>query len=404
MKFDFIKFTMTVFLIFALCMGIYQLYNFLYVAIDTEYAVEIDCEETEKVTGYFVRNEFVISSGDSKYIDLTIDNGGKVAKSGTIANVYSTENAAKIQTEIRELQDSIDDLKNVISASSSNGNFASYTQEIRREALGILNELDNSSPMDAFERATDFITSVTKEKISKGEISDSSERLKALQSQMSALQNKSTSVTSYITSPESGYFTYKVDGAEEKISMDMTKDFSAEAFDEIVSACSDATDSSSAIGKVVKGSEWRVCFKSSKSKFEKVDVGDTLYIRIPSVTDSKIKCSVVEMFQKDDDVYIVLESNMVSGDLLSQRVCEVDIIIDSYNGLRIDKNAIRKVDGQDGVFVNVSGIINYKKVKILYIGSTFAVVEYDTVNENSLQAFDEVVIKGTNIYDGKVVI
>lgn len=404
MKFDFIKFTMTIFLVFAFCMGVYQLYNFLYVAIDTEYAVEITCEETEKVTGYFVRNEFVISPGNSKYIDLTIDNGGKVAKSGTIANVYSTENAAKIQAEIRELQDSINDLENVISASASNGNFASYTQEIRKEALNVIDSLEKSSPTDSFERANDFITSVTKEKISKGEITDSSERLKALQSQMDSLESQSTSVTSYITSPESGYFSYKVDGAEDKINMDMTVDFTPESYDNIVNVCSEMNDTSSGIGKVVKGSEWRVCFKSSKNKFEKVDVGDTLYIRIPSVTDSKIKCSVVEMCESDEQVYIVLESNMVSGDLLSQRVCEVDIIIDSYNGLRIDKNAIRKVDGHDGVYVSVSGIISYKKVNILYIGATYAVVEYDTVNENSLQAFDEVVIKGTDIYDGKVVI
>lgn len=401
-KFDFIKTAISLFLVLVVCVAVYQLYSFFYTSVATEYAVEISCEETVKVTGYFVRNEFVINSGDSKYIDLTISNGGKVSRNGTIANVYSTEDAAKIQAEIRTLQDSIDEFKTVIAASSGYGNYVSYNQEIRNCALGIVKNIKEDSPSSAFESASNFITAVTKEKISNGEISDYSEKLKTLENQMAELRNKSSAVTSYITSPESGYFSYKVDGLENQIDMSMTEDFSAQAFENIVALCTSET-SSSGIGKVVKGSEWQVCFKSDADKFETVDVGDTIYVRIPSVTDSKIKCTVVKTYVQDESVYIVLESNMVSGDLLSQRICEIDIVVDSYNGLRIDKNAIRKVDGADGVYICVNGIIKYRKVELLYIGSTYAVVKYDVTNSNGLQAYDEVVIKGTDIYEGKVV-
>ena len=76
-----------------------------------------------------------------------------------------------------------------------------------------------------------------------------------------------------------------------------------------------------------------------------------------------------------------------------QRSCEIDVIIDSYRGLRVDKNAIRKVDGKEGVYVRNNGILKYREVDILYIGSTFAVVKYDALNTSGLQAYDEVVIK-----------
>ena len=47
--------------------------------------------------------------------------------------------------------------------------------------------------------------------------------------------------------------------------------------------------------------------------------------------------------------------------------------------------------------------MKYREVDILYIGSTFAVVKYDALNTSGLQAYDEVVIKGSDLYDGKVV-
>ena len=47
--------------------------------------------------------------------------------------------------------------------------------------------------------------------------------------------------------------------------------------------------------------------------------------------------------------------------------------------------------------------MKFRKVNILYIGSTYAVVEYDVIDTSGLQAYDEVVVKGSNLYDGKVV-
>ena len=81
----------------------------------------------------------------------------------------------------------------------------------------------------------------------------------------------------------------------------------------------------------------------------------------------------------------------------------IDIIIDSYSGLRIDKNAIRKINGEDGVFIKSNGIVRYRKVDILYFASAFAVVKYDSLDTSGVQVYDEVIVKGSDLYDGKVI-
>jgi len=403
LKFDLIRFLIVVFLIFLICVGIYQVYNYLYKAVATEFAVEIACEDIVKTTGYFVRDESVIKSGNSKYIDLVIGDGDKVSKNGTIANVYSSENAAKIQTQIRELQTKIDEFEAVISASSNYLEETSYSPEIKKGILNLTLNASNGEYTTAFESASEFVTSVTKEKIANGEITDYSSKLEQLQDEMKKLKKQSTAVTNYITSASSGYFSYKIDGCENLLNMSMTDDFNASTFENIKNICNGEQTMPNGIGKVVNGSEWRVCFKADSTKFDKIEKGDSINIRIPSVTDSVIKCSVIELFEENYEVYVVLQSNMVTGHLLSQRVCEIDIIIDSHKGLRVDKNALRKIDGVEGVFVKSNGILKYREVDVLYIGSTYAVIKYNILDKSSVQVYDEIVVKGSDLYDKKVI-
>lgn len=402
-KFNFIKFLIIVFLIFVSVILINQLYIHLYKAVTTEFAVQISCEETVNTQGYFVRDEQVIYTGNSKHFDVVISNGGKVSNNGTIANVYSTEKSAKLQSQIRELELKIDEYKSVAKSGSGANDTSAYINNIQKDAVKLSDSVSSNNPSLAFENASDFLISVIKHKISIGEIADYKDTIKELENEKRSLASQATSATKYITSPVSGYFAYKTDGIETYLDMSTVDTISPETYEKVVDTCKKTESISNAIGKVVKGSDWRVCFKSRADKFETVEEGDTLYIRVPSLTNSKIKCTVTSLVNNGEDVYVVLQSNFVTGDLLSQRSCEIEVIIDSYDGLRVDKNSLRKIDGKNGVFVKSNGILRYREVKLLYIGSSYAVIEYNPITKSAVQAYDEVVISGSDLYDGKVI-
>lgn len=404
LKFNFIRFVFILFFIFVLIVAVYQVYFHMYVSASTEYTTVVECEDTVSVKGYFLRDEEIIKSENSKYMDITVESGDRVSRNGVIANVYSTEDSAKIQSQIRELQDRINEIKNVISSAAGYNTGSEYSNEIRRDALSISDKVTKGEISSAFKAASDFTSNVIKSKISKGEITDYSGKLTELEAQMNELKSKSSAVASYVTVPSSGYYVNKADGLEGELNIASANEISPEIFSAIENKCSSAQAySENYIGKLVSGTEWRVCFKTDSDKFERIKAGEAVYIRIPSVIDSKIKCTVDEIAKSDGFTYVVLSSNVISGDILLQRSCEIDVIISTYRGLRIDKNAIRKVEDSEGVYVRNNGILKYRKVEILYIGSTFAVVKYDVQNSNGLQAYDEVVIKGSDLYDGKVV-
>ncbi len=65
--------------------------------------------------------------------------------------------------------------------------------------------------------------------------------------------------------------------------------------------------------------------------------------------------------------------------------------------------ALRKVDGEDGVFVKVGLLLRYKKVNVLFNDGDHAIIEYKEVDETGIRVHDQVVYKGSKLYDGKAV-
>ena len=318
--------------------------------------------------------------------------------------MYSNENSAKAHAQIRELQSRIDEIEEVIETSRGYNSGVSYSSTITKNMIGMSDSVSGGDMNKAFLKASEFTSNVIKSKISSGEIVDYSDKLSQLQSQMDQLKGTSAPVASYITVPGSGYFLSKADGLEDSLSLKSGDEITAASYENIVAECGSGKSAGAGyIGKLVSGSQWRVCFSSDSDKLSRVSPGSTLYIRIPSVTDAKIKCSVVSSANEGGVNYVVLESNMVTGDILSQRECEIEVVVNTYNGLRVGKNAIRKVDGKEGVYAMYNGIIRYRQVEVLYIGSTYAVVAYNPTSGSSLQVYDEVVVKGSDLYDGKVI-
>ena len=160
LKFDLIKFLLTVFVIVFVFVALFQVYNYLYKDAATEFAVEITCEDTIKATGYFIRNESVITSNNSKFIDLIINDGGKIARNGTIANVYSTENAAKIQTQIRDVESQIEEFESVISTASKYHEENSYSDDIKKSMLKMQSNISSIDFDGAFKFASELTTNV----------------------------------------------------------------------------------------------------------------------------------------------------------------------------------------------------------------------------------------------------
>lgn len=72
----------------------FQAYQILNTTIEVETVGSYKVYETIETKGVAIRNETVVSQGVDGYLFYTTENGGRVAKDGTIARVFPSENDA----------------------------------------------------------------------------------------------------------------------------------------------------------------------------------------------------------------------------------------------------------------------------------------------------------------------
>ena len=77
------------------------------------------------------------------------------------------------------------------------------------------------------------------------------------------------------------------------------------------------------------------------------------------------------------------------------------IELGTYRGLKIPYKALRFQDGLQGVYVVASGIVEFKKVDIIYDDVTFFLSSIDSNNTDLVQMYDDIVTEGTDLYEGK---
>ena len=111
---------------------------------------------------------------------------------------------------------------------------------------------------------------------------------------------------------------------------------------------------------------------------------------------------VIELKSDENgDALAVIQSTSIIPDAVSHRTASVKISFSNYKGLRISRRALRILEGQKGVYVKSGYSVKFKKVDILYTGPDYYLCRTQYGSSDQLNLFDEVIVEGTDLYDGK---
>ena len=86
---------------------------------------------------------------------------------------------------------------------------------------------------------------------------------------------------------------------------------------------------------------------------------------------------------------------------------QVRFVYDEITGFVVDNRAIREEDDVQGVYVVSGNLVEFKKVEIAYSDSEYSVCVTPTDDNGNPQSgyvelYDEIIIEGTDLYDGKI--
>lgn len=382
----------------------YQIYAISYNPYVTETAYVYSTENIIDAQAVIIRDESYISNSTPGTVVPIASDGKRVAKEDDVAIIFADEAGAENYNRILKVQEEIEYYQ-VLSNKSDVGTIdaALLDEEIKKNFDRCLDIIDKGNFEDFAESAREVAASITSRQIAIGDTIDFDAKLTELSNELASLKSAKSNYNT-ISAPVSGYYISVTDGYENIADYDSVSSLKPSDVEKMFDA--KASVPADAMGKIVGRFDWYIVCNVPTDSTLDLSVDETIKVKFPNSSVGEVT-AVIDSINKGDDETstVILRANEMSEDITHLRFEEVQIVKDEYTGYRVSNDAIRDVDGNMGVYVLSGNRISFRKIKILYSTEEYSIVEKISPEEMSgyLKIYDEIIIKGKDLYDGKVI-
>ncbi len=372
-------------------------------------------EDMIPATGYIFREQTIINAPSDGYLYCEADEDERVGLGDAVMYIYKNEINLSANNELKNLDKEISELSEDLRSSDM---FSSDTAKIEQtiaQSLRRVPKLGAKGDMNSINSIAENVNDlIEKRRIISGEIeaTDRSKELADLKAQKAQLEQKYNIERTVVHAPKTGAFTSRIDGMEEKLSLSALENINRQYFRELDKAYTDAKTSEKVvagqpIGKIVNNFTWSIAVQVSTALAEGLKVGSSLDIRFSDISVDTVSGTVSKITPEDaGKVIIVVKSSKYIDMIYSMSRAKVELVKRSYEGFRIPAKSLRMLDGQMGVYVIRSNKARFVPVEMMYNGKDWVVVAEQMESAETpkvLKLYDELIIDGQDIYEGKVV-
>lgn len=382
--------------------AVHQAVSSLYNPVKTETAVFSDMSDGLNITGIIIRNETLVSAGDSGVLHFIIGDGNRVAKDGVIANIYDSESASIILERIDSVNGKIADIEEML---SYNNLEAADLDMINAKVHQNLNNLiicGGNGNYDAFsDKSDELLSAYNRRQAAMGETADFSAQLTALKAEKDQLAASLPAAKGTLRAEKSGYFVSKADGYETVLTCENPESITPEYLNGIKAE----TVTENTVGKIVSDYEWYIAAEVSVNESLNFKEGDalTIYTSVKSYPKLPVTVKKINISESSGGAVVLFACNDMNSELASMRTGPMTVVKKEYSGLKVPTSARRVVDSKLGVYVLTGMQVKFVEVKVLFTDGDYMICEKQTSDGNVLRLYDEVIVKGKNLYDGKII-
>ncbi len=389
--------------VFIIAYFIYQVVQMNSAPYKTEIALKRDVQSVVKTEAFIVRDETYITATNTGGTVVSIAEDGKRVSSGDdVAVVFPSAESAAAYVRINELEKEIEyysQLKNRVGIGTNAP--SSYSKLIDDTCISFITASRDSIGSNFDDALTDLRDAITARQLAIGEELSVDAKLAELQAELISINQGNVNYKT-VKSPNSGYYIGSVDGYENTVDYDKVTSLDCAAISNLLKSKKQNTPAN-VMGKLVDEFDWYFVCNVSYNESGNIKVGKTVKVTVPNTAVGTIVCTVMHKGEKDgEQVALVLKCNLMNRDVANLRIHEIDIIVDDYEGIKINNNAIREENGVKGVYVQRGNIIQFKKINIIKSEEGYSIIE-NVADSAYVQQYDSVITEGVDLYDGKVV-
>ena len=412
----------------------YQILHLLNPPNTYETVLMATVEDKVEADGVLLFTETAVpGSGDMGYL---VEDGARVSAGTVVAEVYTSHEQSALRSELNSLNEQIDLLHRAENVSSTQVD--SMIQERTTALYDMMDAADRGAFGDMDAGREKYLLAQNKILVVTGEASDFSAQITALQAQADQLQSRLGSLVQ-ITAPLTGYFVRSTSTRQLTQSAEAVLAMDAPTLKAWLDGGADVQMTGGA-GKIVSGFSWTYCGVCTAQQAQKLLRADgtpltgTVQIRFPGQTDRALDAEVEEVTIDEASglARFVLSCGSVTGGVLRLGQASAEVIVNTTTGLRVPAQAVHYVletpkaeSGQassqaaaaeagenyiPGVYVKFGNLARFCRIDpvdddhpLVTDGDYIIVPPRGTTGSVSqVRLYDQVIVEGQNLYDGKL--
>lgn len=403
-KIPWFQITSVVLSIIVISYIVYNAFAYSYSPIDTQRLTEeTTIEETIDFKGFALRDEKIIDTSASGTVIPLAHDGKRVANGDDIAVVCQNDDQAAAYTKLESLKHELERYKNI--------NDPDGTQELSADKLNTkisdaYDDIMDAVTTGAYDELPDALTAyadkcATKQILTEGSI-DLSAKLTSLENEIAALTAQNINYSS-VKAPKSGYYINTIDGYESALSYKDALSLTSQQIESALNA-EPAAVSGNSLGKIVESYKWYIVGETESQNSSYFKNGAKITVNFPKEGVTHVTMLVEKADTQGDKMTVVLSCSLMDETFANMRTEDMQIVTKSHTGYRVPSNVIRfDEDNNTGIYVLRGKIITFIPVEIIYTEDDFAIISSSSSNGKSVRLYDEVIIKGKDLEDGKVI-
>ena len=133
--------------------------------------------------------------------------------------------------------------------------------------------------------------------------------------------------------------------------------------------------------------------------------GAQVTLRIGS-SNQKVKAEIVSLKRGEDKRSVaVFKCDMFLADFIGSRVEQARLLLDDHEGIMIPNAALRTggEEGTVGVYIRDGIVVRFRKIKQILSEDEYTLVEDTSGLDGYLALYDNIIVEGRDLYDGKII-
>ena len=352
------------------------------------------------------REEIVLQESGTNVVRCLFDDAQRVLVGQPVVEFMPPGTYVDNRSRLRETQREIDMLEQAQNASLNHVFNAEVLGREIQQQLGLLTAMSSTGGYSgALDVRYDLASLLNMRQIAIGREQDFKERISELTIERDRLiADTARRSDDVVNAPVSGFYARSVDGLEGILYLDVARNAGIEQLKPLIENTRPRQTAARA-GRIVTSHNWYTGVIVSQYKTQWIRPGQRLNV-VFETTGTRVPATVTRILSQhaQDYAVLVLHSNHVSDETINLRVSNVRLDFRMHEGIRVDAQALRFVDGERGVFILHNNVVLFRRLYPIYEEPGFLLSRHpnDPRDTVTLRKHEQIIIGGVDLEHGRV--